>query len=94
MLRATSVFIGLALLAGSAQAQDYKISLQNKSSAQIQFEIHQAATKACNEAYADNMDPMFDYDYCVTESIRLARAQLQSKAVASLDGKPVRLASR
>ena len=49
----TTSLLGLSLLAGSASAADYKVSLDGKSPAQIHAAIEAAAVKACRDAYQE-----------------------------------------
>jgi len=86
MIRLTSLVLGLAVLAGSAQAADYKVSLANKSPAEVKAAIYVAAAKACRDAYSDDFDPLFDVKDCISDTVAATRAQLPSiYAINTLD---------
>jgi hypothetical protein len=82
----TAALLGLALVAGSAQAQDYKVNVVDKSPAQIKAAITSAARKACRDAYeGDWFSPYVQQD-CVRETVQKADAELSGAAVAQSAG--------
>ncbi len=75
----TTTALGLALLAGSASAADYKVSLDGKSPAEIHQAITVAAAKACREAYLNDGPFEFwsarDFQDCRQDAVQNAQAQ-------------------
>ena len=72
----TAAILGLALIASSAQAHDYKINIADKSPAALQAAIADAAQKACREVYADDVLAVYQMADCEGDAINEANAQL------------------
>ncbi len=98
MFRTTALVLGLTLLASAAHAEDYRISLQDKSPAQVHADIAKAATKACNAAYPAgtwiSFYNMGEFKACKVEAIQSAQAQADAVMAASADAHIATNASR
>ena len=75
----TTSLLGLSLVAGSASAAEYKVSLDGKSPGEIHAAIEAAAVKACREAYLNNSALEFwnaqDVEACRLDAVQTAQAQ-------------------
>jgi hypothetical protein len=83
MIRLVSLVAGFAVLATAAQAQDYTVSIKDKSPREVRAAIGEAASKACRDIYMSDFDPLFDYTDCVSEAVHDAHMQLKVRAQAT-----------
>lgn len=83
MYRTTALIIGLTLLAGSASADQYTVTLYGKSPAQVRTEINDAAYKACKAAYYEEIYADYELDSCVADSVEAAQAQARTVLAAN-----------
>ncbi len=86
----TTTALGLALLAGSASAAEFKVSLDGKSPAEIHEAIAVAAAKACREAYL-NGNP---FEFWSTRDVQACRQDAVQNAQAQADALLARAESR
>ncbi|MBV9508971.1 MAG: hypothetical protein JO303_01660 [Caulobacteraceae bacterium] len=90
MFRTTTAVLGLVLIAGAAHAGEYKageyrVSLVDKTPAQVQAAIALAAKRSCREAYSDDALAIFKLASCEADAVHEANAQIGSAKTAQAD---------
>jgi len=83
MIRTATSLLILALLAGTASAEEVKISLAGKSPQAVHAEIQAAAAKVCRHAYADTRVGVDELSGCIRAAVDDAQAQVKAAFVAS-----------
>jgi prolyl-tRNA editing enzyme YbaK/EbsC (Cys-tRNA(Pro) deacylase) len=86
MIRTASSLLILALLAGSASAQEVRVSLAGKSPQAISAEIEAAAAKVCRSAYAETHIGLDEMSACIRAAVDDAQTQVKAAVMAS-DGR-------
>ncbi|MDR3507871.1 MAG: hypothetical protein P4L64_08250 [Caulobacteraceae bacterium] len=85
MFRTSAIALGLAILAGSANAAEFKVLTADKSPAELRAAVSDAAFKACKAAYAGDVFAVYERDGCVKETVEtaLTKANLGSETAST-----------
>ncbi len=79
MIRTLSTLAILTALAGPAAAQDIRVSVAGKDDKTVSAEIHKAAVKVCEDAYAgDRVAEFYELDSCVSNAQADGMAQVKA----------------
>jgi hypothetical protein len=88
MLRNILILGSVLAIAGAAQAEPVKVSLQGKSEAAIRADLRKASEQVCQEA-ATPMDTTHDYNECVFDTYSTAIWKLKQAQAARSDATKV-----
>ncbi len=90
-----AALLGVAFMATAANAAEIKVSIADKSPAEIRLAVTDAAYKACKQAYANDVFAVYERDGCVRDSVTEALAKADaSRPVANAERPQRVLASR
>jgi hypothetical protein len=90
MIRTATSLLILAALAGTASAEEIRVSLAGKSPQAIHAEIKAAAVTVCRRAYGEARVGMDEMSGCIRAAVSDAEAQVRTAMASSA---PVSLAS-
>ena len=83
MSRTFSTLALLAALAGSASAEEVRVSLAGKDAAAVRSDIYRAAAKACTEAYAGSHGEFHEWASCIDGAASDGMAQVKAARQAA-----------
>jgi len=94
MNRLSAIVLGAALLAGAANAAEFKVSTVGKSPTELRAAVSEAAFKACKSAYAGEIFADYERDGCVKSTVKASLARVAADQLAAARAPATTLASR